>query len=88
VANDTIRIEVPQPHYTLFNGTRDGKPEVIVVNDALLAFPHNEIFPWHLRIELVAVDLAENGMPTHDESELLFRIGDRIEATIAKGTDA
>jgi hypothetical protein len=59
VNDDTIRFETPEPHYTLFNNRRDGMPEVIVVIDALVGFPHNEIFPWHLRIELTATDLAE-----------------------------
>ncbi|MGH8286011.1 MAG: DUF695 domain-containing protein [Steroidobacteraceae bacterium] len=82
---DTIVIEVPKVHYTLFNNKRDGKPEIIVVNDALLAFPHIDVFPWHLYVELQVRELADNGMPTHNESQLLFRIGDRIERTVLGG---
>lgn len=37
---EQIRIELPEPHYTLFDAVRSGKPEIIVVNDALLAFRH------------------------------------------------
>jgi hypothetical protein len=85
LGDDTVRVEVPKAHYTLFDNKRDGKPEVIVVNDALLGFAHHDIFPWHLRVELAVTYLAENGMPTHDESQLLFRIGDRIEAAVLGG---
>jgi hypothetical protein len=83
--NETVTIDVPKPHYTLFDNTRNGLPEVIVVNDALLSFPHIEVFPWHLCVKLEVEELSENGMPTHDESQLLFGIGDRIEATVLGG---
>ena len=78
----TVTIDLPEDHYTIFNATRDDLPEVIVVNDALLAFPHREVFPWHLCVRIDAKELAENGMPTSEESELLFQIGDRIEEIV------
>jgi hypothetical protein len=59
-----VRVVVPEAHYTLFNGQRSGLPEVIVVNDALMRFAEIEIFPWHLRVEMQAKDLIENGMPS------------------------
>jgi hypothetical protein len=80
-----VRILVPEPHYTLFDATRDGMPEIIVVNDALLAFAHAEIFPWYLRVTLEARELIENGMPSEPESKLLFTIGDEIEGVVLSG---
>jgi hypothetical protein len=80
-----VRIVVPEPHYTLFDATREGMPEIIVVNDALLAFAHAEIFPWYLRITLKARELIENGMPSEPESKRLFEIGDEIEAAVLSG---
>jgi len=80
-----VRIIVPEPHYTLFNTSRDGRPEVIVINDALLAFPHADIFPWYLRITIEAHDLIDNGMPSEPESELLFDLGDEIEDVVLNG---
>lgn len=74
------KIEIPEAHYTLFNATRDALPEVIVVNDALLRFEHGDIFPWSLRVRLEAEGLGDHGMPTPDESRLLFEIGDAIES--------
>ncbi len=82
---DTVVINIPEPTYTLFNATRDGMAEVIVVNDALLSFAHAEIFPWCLCITLDARELVEDGMPAPSESELLFRIGDEIEAIVLGG---
>jgi hypothetical protein len=78
----TVTIELPDPHYTLFNATREGLPEVISVNDALLAFRHVEIFPWHLEVTIEARELAERGMPTPEESAVLFDIADEIESTV------
>jgi hypothetical protein len=82
---DTVAVELPEDHFTLFDTTRDELPEVIVVNDALRRFEHPEIFPWHLRIRIEARDLAENGMPTPEESKVLFEIGDRIEMQVLGG---
>jgi hypothetical protein len=79
---------IPEAHYTLFNAEREGLPEVIVVNDALLSFPHNDIFPWHLRISINAYDLAKNGMPTPEESAVLFEVGDELEKNVLAGLTA
>ena len=81
---ETVTIDLPEDHYTLFNATRDDLPEIIVVNDALLTFPHTDVFPWHLRVRLDAKELADNGMPTPEESGLLFEMGDRIEEIVRK----
>src|ERR1700748_1384459 len=77
--------DIPEPHYTLFDSTRDDLPEVIVVNGALLAFRRTDAFPWHLRIRIEATDLGNNGMPTPAESALLYEVGDEIEAAILGG---
>ena len=81
----TVSIKVPEPHYTLFNTSRSELPEVIVVNDARLAFQHNDICAWHLCVTLHVKDLIENGMPSPDESALLFQIGDQIEEVVLAG---
>lgn len=80
--DEQITIEVPIPHYTLFNAKRDGKSEIVVVNDALLSFAHIKIFPWHLCVTVEAKHLIENGMPSPDESALLFEICDEIESVV------
>ena len=87
MTENRVHIVLPEPHYTLFDANRNDLPEVIVVNDALLSFQHTEIFPWHLEVNLQAEDLAEKGMPTPEESKLLFEIGNRIESAI-EGSNA
>jgi hypothetical protein len=85
MSDHEITVNLPEPHYTLFNSKRSGLPEVIVVNDALLAFQHTVIFPWHLCITMEAEELIENGMPSEKESKLLFDLGDEIESVVLKG---
>ncbi len=77
-----VNVVVPEADFTLFNATRSGKAEVVVVNGALLAFQHLDVFPWHLCVTLEAKDLVDNGMPSPAESETLFRIGDMIEELV------
>ena len=80
-----VRVVVPKPDYTLFNAKREGLPEVIVINGALIDFDYKEIFPWYLRISIDAKELIENGMPATKESDLLFEIGDEIEGAVLNG---
>lgn len=80
-----VRVVLPKPVYTLFDAKREDLPEVIVVNGALLDFPHKEIFPWYLRVSIDATELIENGMPATKESELLFEIGDEIGDAVLGG---
>jgi hypothetical protein len=80
-----VRVVIPETHYTLLDLSRGGMPEVLVVNDALVGFAHEPIFPWHLCITLEAKHLVDNGMPSPDENALLFDIGDEIEAAVLGG---
>lgn len=83
MARKTVSIEPPEPEFTLFSTSRDGLPEVAIVNRALLGFRHNEIFPWHLSVTIAYAEFADNEMPTPRESEVLNQTCDRIEAVAA-----
>jgi hypothetical protein len=83
VSGERVRIDLPADDcWTLFSVTRGGKPEVLFVNNALRDFEHRAIFPWHLRIWIEVVDLAEQGMPQPEEQERLYILGDEIEDTL------
>ncbi|QNA88953.1 DUF695 domain-containing protein [Massilia sp. Dwa41.01b] len=81
-AGADITIDIPEPREVLVHATRSGLPEIIVINKALLAFPHTEVFCWHLVVTLDAVDLIDSGMPSPADSALLFEIGDEIDAAL------
>lgn len=82
----SVTVDLPEPHYTLVTCTRDGLPEVISINSALLSFKHPELFPWHLKITMFAKNMIKNGMLSPTESKLLFKIADRIERELLKVT--
>lgn len=79
---DQINIIVPEPLEELFDVKRDGLPEVISINSALLSFPHSSIFPWYLCITFLAEELIDNGMPSPTESALLFQLVDEIDSIV------
>ena len=79
----TTRVALPEPHYSLIDTERGGKPAVVVLNDALERFEHRDIFPWHLSITIEARRLAKNGMPTKGEASILDDLGDEIEGALA-----
>ena len=85
MSDQRARVVLPDPHYTLVDATRGDLPEVLAINDALLYFVERQIFPWHLRVTLNARQLVENGMPSPEESELLFALGDEIEEVVVGG---
>lgn len=79
-AGDKVTLTLPSDDsWSLFNVTRRDLPEVLMVNDAMRGFEHQEIFPWHLSIIIFAVGLADRGMPDPEEQEILNAIGDEIE---------
>ena len=82
---ERITVKIPDAHLTLFDVQRSGQPEIIVVNDALLAFRHPTVFPWHLRVSIDAKDLIENGMPSPAEGAVLDRVGEAIEEVVLAG---
>ena len=61
---------------------------VLVVNSALCRFEHLEIFPWSLSVIVFAEALADNGMPTAVESELLAQVDDEIETAVLANHNA
>lgn len=81
---DKVSLDLPsEDKWTLFNITRQGLPEVLMVNDGLRDFEHRVIFPWHLSVIIVAVGLAERGMPDPQEQEVLNAVGNEIEDALS-----
>lgn len=83
-----IEINIPETRETLIMATRNGMPELLSANEALARFPHTPIFPWHLSVVVTAQEVAEDGMPTPAEGDVLMAIGDKIEATVLGGRTA
>ena len=85
MSDEQVTFDPPEPIYTLFDTSRDDLPEIVVVNEALLSFTFTNIFPWHLYVEIGYHEVADNEMPTPEESELINGIGDLIEQEVLGG---
>jgi hypothetical protein len=88
MSDDFVEIEYPEPEYALFETSLEGMPAIVVVNAALQSFPHPDVFAWHLSIQINANKMAEQGMPTSEESEVIGAVGDEIEKVVLADSNA
>lgn len=77
-----ITVDIPDPHYLLFDTARDGMPAVVVVNESALTFAGREVFPWHLEIVIRARKTAKRGMPAPAERVVLDGVSDALEGLL------
>ena len=70
--NNTKRVLIPDDEFAVVNSSIDGTPAVIVVNTSLRKFKAKDVFGWSLSLVMKYNDLADNGMPTHEESNLVY----------------
>ena len=83
--SESVSILLPEAVYAVFDTSRDGLPAIVIVNQSLLSFPHSEIFAWRLSLSIEAAELADNGMPTPEESAFLSAMSERFEDTVLGG---
>ena len=76
------RVTIPDEVFAILEWTQDDLPAICVVNQALANFEPKVVFAWHLSIIVDCAELADNGMPTSDEKEILDQIGDYFDAHI------
>ena len=81
-------IDYPVPDYSLLSTSLEGLPVVLVVNSTLVHFEPKDKFPWHLSIIIDVQDLAERGMPTSKESELLTTLSEQMDYELTKDGNA
>jgi Family of unknown function (DUF695) len=73
---------LPKPHYTLIETSRGEHPAIVVINSALRRFAGRPLFPWHLKLDIKCQLLADNGMPTAEETRILYEFEDRVSALL------
>lgn len=69
---ETRSILIPDEKCAVVSSTFDGLPAVIVVNTALRAFKDKDLFGWTCSLIMDYENLADNGMPTSEESKLVI----------------
>ena len=71
--NTTKKVLIPKEKFAVIAGSLDGKPAVVVVNTKLRKFKSKDVFGWSCSLVINYKDLAENGMPTSEESEFVYQ---------------
>ena len=64
---------IPKDEYAVYTfKDKEGMPAVAMVNIGLRGFDKKEVFGWYCSMIIDFEELAENGMPTSEESTLVF----------------
>ena len=71
--SNTKKVLIPEEKFAVVESSFEGKPAVIVVNTNLRKFKPKDIFGWSCSLVMNYKDLAENGMPTSEESEFVYQ---------------
>ena len=69
------RVVIPKEVFAILEWQDEGLPAICVVNQSLANFELKVVFGWHLSIVLNCQQIAEQGMPTRDEKQVLDRFG-------------
>lgn len=75
-------VHFPEDAYTVATASIDDLPAVAVVNTAMKKFEARDVFGWHLSVIIDYKELAENGMPTNEESDFVLNYFDQIDDSI------
>lgn len=81
-AVNQYQVLIPDEHYVLAEFERDQLPAIATVNSALVDFEPKTVFDWHLSIIIDYAHLADQGMPTREENEVVNAFEDQLAALI------
>jgi hypothetical protein len=68
---EEFKVIIPDEMYTIVEYKRDNLPAIMVINSALVDFEPKEVFSWNLSILIQFNELADNGMPAKNETDLI-----------------
>lgn len=80
------RVIIPEEHHRIIEFRQEDLPGIGVINQALWDFEPKVVFAWHLSLMIEFESLADNGMPSTEEREVVDSFGDSLDA-IFKGDD-
>lgn len=81
-----LRVIIPGEQYKIVEFIQEDMPGVAAINSNLKTFEPKEVFAWHFSIMFDLEDLADNGMPSIAERELMDNYGELLDKDI-KGPD-
>ena len=77
-----VEVKIPENRYSLVHSSLDNKPAVIVVNSGIREFEPKDVFGWTCSLIIDFQDLAQNGMPTREESDIVLDYFEKLDADI------
>jgi hypothetical protein len=82
VSNESkeYRVIIPEEAYTIVEFKQEEMPGVMVINSALTHFEPKVVFSWHLSVMLNFEDVADNGMPSKSEQEVIEKFEDQLDS--------
>lgn len=80
--NLETKVMIPKEHYVLVHSSRYGLPAILVINSSLRHFKERSVFGWTCQIVVYFNELANNGMPTNEESTLVLDFFDKLNVII------
>jgi len=78
MSTKVYRVIIPEEHYQIVEFKQDNLPGIAVINKNLREFEPKEVFSWHFSLMIELEDLAENGVPTSREVEIIDALGDFV----------
>ncbi len=82
-----VKIVLPDDSYSIVECELEGKPSIIVVNSGLKGFKNRDVFGWTCTLMIEFKDLADNGMPTHEESDIVLDYVEKLDSAIKGNPD-
>jgi hypothetical protein len=77
-----VEVKIPENRYSIVHSSLDNKPAVIVVNSGIREFEPKDVFGWTCSLIMDFQDLAQNGMPTREESDIVLDYFEKLDADI------
>ena len=83
-----VSIIVPEEKYHVVECLyEEDKPAIIVLNSNLRDFKEKDVFGWTCSLTIYYKDLKENGMPTHEESDIVLDYVEKLDSAIKGDPD-
>jgi hypothetical protein len=78
----TKQVKIPKEKFAVVTTEVDSLPAVIVVNTNLRKFKAKDVFGWSCSLVMKYERLAENGMPTPEESDFVYEYLEELSEQI------
>lgn len=83
-----VKVVLPEEKYQVVECQyEDDKPAIILLNSNLRDFKEKDVFGWTCSLTIYFKDLAQKGMPTHEESDIVLDYVEKLDSAIKGDPD-